>query len=289
MSMLSLSGLEGSRFDRREGVDDALLTLRRRAGAQLRHWTLSVAGAIAIAAGAVLLARSLAAEPRPVPVASAAVRNPWIEIAHPLRFYALDSAEFGREPRAYEARRHREGGGREDSLLFGAAVPGKETSVRVSIYRKGAEAAPDSRFFVEMARQAARSGLSVARSAQPGELPTRFGVMEAADIVLTTSSGEASCLGFLLDAATPGLRISGFACGAPNKPMDRRTLACGVDRLDLIAAGDDRELARFFVTAELARGKGCGGAKGGSSSWLEPGAGKPALRDGDAPRPLARR
>ncbi len=283
MTMLSLSGASSPIF----GASDAPMKALRAMGARARRGALRcAAGALAIAAACVLAGSLLA--PRvdlPSTAAAAPVKPDWTEVKSPLRLYALESAEFGREPRAYQARRRAVGGGRQDTLTFGPARPGVAPGLRVSIYRYGTETPPDPRFFVEIARQAGQAGLSVTHSAQPGDLPTRFGLFQAADINLAGASGEAACLGFQLEAARPGLRISGYACGSPDRPIDRRTLACALDRLDLLGAAGDPDLARWFVATEQARGKGCGGLKGGAVAGLA----RPVLRQSDAARKSARR
>ncbi len=290
MSVWSAPGLEALAFD--TNLRSVLrLASWLRLGGRARHAVWSFLAALAMVGG--LAAAVAALRPAPGSHARAAKQDAaWIDVAAPLRFYALESAEFGREPRLYAARRNVAGGGREDTLAFGPASPGDEPSLRLAIYRIGQEAAPHPRFFVDMARLAAQAGLAVTHSAQPGGMATRFGAFETADISLTSPRGEAACLGYRLEAPAPGLRIAGYACGAPGRPMDRRTLACVLDRLDLVSAGDDQPLARFFVAAEQGRGEGCGGQRGRvqKTSWLDPGVGKPPLRGGDIPRkPPSRR
>ena len=53
------------------------------------------------------------------------------------------------------------------------------------------------------------------------------------------------------------LEIGGFACGTPGNPIDRARLACALDRLDLISAGEDRELRAFFTGAPRQLGAAC--------------------------------
>jgi hypothetical protein len=67
---------------------------------------------------------------------------------------------------------------------------------------------------------------------------------------------EFACLGF---RSTDGkvLEIGGFACGTPGNPIDRARLACALDRLDLISAGEDRELRAFFTGAPRQLGAAC--------------------------------
>jgi hypothetical protein len=208
----------------------------------------------------------------------------WVEFSKPVQVYALQSPEFGKDVRAYEARRHREGGGRQDMLAYGAAEIGQGNSLRISIYRPGAELAPEMPFFVDIARQAGRAGLAVKRSAVPDAMATRFGSFEVADLVLVQGETEASCLGFRLNAGEPELRIAGFACGGA-KVLERPTLACALDRLELLAGGDDKALTKFFIAAEQTRNKACAAqrALGARQSWLDQGGKAPALRASATP------
>jgi hypothetical protein len=83
-------------------------------------------------------------------------------------------------------------------------------------------------------------------------VPTRVGSFDVADCKLASTKGPSDqsspCLGF---RSTDGkvLEIGGFACGTPGNPIDRARLACALDRLDLILAGEDRGLRAFFTGA----------------------------------------
>ncbi len=206
----------------------------------------------------------------------------WVEIVKPFPLYALPSATFGAEPRQFSARRHASGGGRADALVFGAEEPGKGNWLRVEILRSGRESSPDVPFYPEIARQAARSGSSIARSALPDLLQTRFGGVEFADVQVVTGDRFTACIGFRLGRQEPGIAFSGLACGTAVKPMDRQTLACTLDRLDLIASGDYRDLGNFFAERELRRGQDCSGNKTALQAdrpgWLTPVAGALPLK-----------
>ena len=207
------------------------------------------------------------------------VKQAWIDIIQPFQLYALPAPELDKKPRVYTARRHGAGAGRQDCLVFGR-LDGPEPYLRLNIYRIGSEAAPTAAFFVELARRAAEDGAAILRSGQPTPLATRFGDFAAADATLGSPRGEAACLGFRLLSEAPGLRISGYACGTDAAPLDRGALACILDRMDLVSAGEDTELRRFFVEAERRRGAGCGPSHtvlGGKTAWLN-GGGAPALR-----------
>ncbi len=281
MSILVLSGPGGPFLD--------VAGFNRKARARFARWSMYVAGGLVMTGLATIALTGAQSAPAPVatPAPQTAPPPQWAEVHHPLRFYSLQSPDFGREPRVYQARGVQPGGGRQDILLFGPANPGEQPVLRVSVYRKGTERDSEARFYVEMARQAALSGLSIVRSAQPGDMPTRFGVFETADVTMASPAGDAACLGYKLDLTNPGLRISGFACGTPSRPMDRRTLACALDRLDLVSVGADRAAGRFFAGAEQNRGAGCGSAR--SAGWLDSGPVKPDLRPTKAGQALARK
>jgi len=253
------------------GSADRPVRMLRALGARARRAVLQVAAGVGLTVVLALGANAIFATRAPfVPKPAPKPRNTWSEVVGPMQFYSLASADFGKQPRAYQARRN-VGGGRQDVLSYGPAQLGKGLALRLSIYRFGQETPSDGRFFVEIARLAGQAGYSVARSAQPGEMTTRFGAFEVADVALKGGAGQAACLGFETEAASPGLRISGYACGTVERPVDRRILGCALDRLDLVSAGDDQDLARYFVAAELARGKACGGmrpAPEGRTAWL---------------------
>ena len=157
---------------------------------------------------------------------------------------------------AHEARRHNPGGGREDIFTFGA--PGGEHGfARVVAYRIGSEAGPPGTMFLEMARRAAEAGFAVARSAFPAPLPTRFGLLEVADLTLAGEAGEQRCMAWRMVADEQDLRVTGWLCGAEGKPVDRQTLTCFAERLDLPASQTDKGLRAFFSAVERPRSAGC--------------------------------
>ena len=180
-----------------------------------------------------------------------AAKPAWIEIAKPFRLFALEAPDWGREPTTYTAQRHREGGGRRDNLTFGT-FGADQPWLHLTLYRAGSEETTEAPFFVDMARRAAPAGLAVAHMGKPTALSTRFGAFEAAEFTLEAHAGTSGqgtqCLGFRL-ADPKVMRIGGFACGAPGRPIDRARLTCTLDRIDLVAAGDDTEMRAFFTGA----------------------------------------
>jgi hypothetical protein len=203
---------------------------------------------------------SLPVPQQDAPIAAPHVTKPaWVEIAKPLRLFALATPDWGRAPTSYTAQRHRDGAGRRDNLTFGTFGT-DQPWLHLTLYRLGADEALATPFFVDMARRAAPAGLAVARMGQPAPLPTRFGTFEVADFTLAGQVGAAGsgtqCLGFRLPRDKV-LQIGGFACGAPGQPVSRQRLACTLDRIDLISAGDDTDLRGFFTGAPIGPGPAC--------------------------------
>ncbi|MBV9395312.1 MAG: hypothetical protein JOZ84_12975 [Methylobacteriaceae bacterium] len=181
----------------------------------------------------------------------------WLEIQKPFRLFALNAPEWGRDL-AYTAERHRDGGGRRDRLTFGKF--GVSAWLQVTLYRRGFENGDPAPLFVDLARRAGPAGLVVTRLGQPKPLQTRLGSFHVGDVALARATGASGqttpCLGFR-SAEGKVLEIGGFACGTPGNPIDRERLACALERVDLVSAGDDAELRAFFTGAAGQLGAAC--------------------------------
>ena len=226
----------------------------------LQRVVIAVGVAFLFSLGLIVSLLALPAAQQNGPIAAPHVVKPaWLEISRPFRLFALAGSDWGREPTSYTAERHRDGGGRRDHLSFGT-FDSNQPWLHVTLYRIGSEEAVLAPFFVDMARRAAPAGLAVARMGQPDKLPTRFGAFEVADFTLEGRSGASGqstrCLGFRL-AKPDVLQIGGFACGAPGKPIDQARLACMLDRIDLVSAGDDTQMRAFFTGAVGEVGAAC--------------------------------
>jgi hypothetical protein len=201
-----------------------------------------------------------------------APRPEWIDIVRPFQLYALPSPAFGAEPQTFTARRRQSDGDRIDALAYGAAAPGPGNWLQIEIRRIGGTAENPIGFFPEMARMAARSGYAVDRMALPRSHDTRFGAVEIADLQLVDGDKHNACLGFRLPWQEPGIGFAGIACGTALRPLDRPTLACALDRLDLVSSGEDRALAEYFARTESRRGRDCPQSRpppmGKSPEWL---------------------
>lgn len=234
------------------------------------------------------------AEPSPPAVVKAGTASPWGEVNRPIQLFNLTGSAFGKLPLTYRARRRADESERQDTLVYGS-FGGEAPVLALSILRRGRgpEAAP---FFVDLARLAADQGLAVGRSGLPTLVTTRFGGFETADVSVGQGAKGQPCLSFRLRAGPDDaglIALSGLACGTPTKPMDREGLACVLDRVDLVSAGDDTDLRAFFVEAERRRGQGCGGshllAAGSRQTWLDGEAIRPPLKPSGAAGKPSRR
>ena len=142
-------------------------------------------------------------------------------------------------------------------LTFGEFA-GTDPFVRVSVYRHGSEKSADAAFFVDMARRAAQLGLSLGRADFAEAQATRLGDVETAALTMTEGRvTRENCRGFRFSAAQLGLTVAGFACGAGQEAVSGGDLACLLDRLDLVSAGEDRALRDFFAAAQARGARGC--------------------------------
>ncbi|QAY95212.1 hypothetical protein CWB41_05260 [Methylovirgula ligni] len=237
--------------------------------------------AILFAAGLVLICGREAPPSQPETQVVAAPPPEWTDIAHPLALFDLSAPQFAHLPQDYAARRNRLGGGRQDILTFGR-LDGGDPFFRLTLYRVGGEAVPDVPLFVDLVRAAAAIDLAITRSANPANLPTRFGPLETADIDLAAGAAMAvPCLGFRGAGLGGAFRLSGFACGTKARPMSRPALACLIDRLEFDGEGGDPALARYFVESEMNRGRACAGTTRAPdparANWID---------EDDAPPPL---
>jgi hypothetical protein len=180
----------------------------------------------------------------------------WSPILKAAPSFTLDTPLFPRDQASHEARRHNPGGGREDIFVFGTPG-GRQGFARVVAYRIGSEAHAPGTLFLELARRAAEAGYAVARSAFPAPLASRFGLLELADMTLSGADGEHRCLAWRMVADEQDLRVTGWLCGADGKAIDRQTLACFAERLELPASQTDKALRAFFSAAERGRTPGC--------------------------------
>ncbi len=202
--------------------------------------------------------------PAPTMASAPAVQAPpaeWIPIARPAFLFGLAAPELHGLPLVHGARRHREGG-REDILVWGAFA-NEGLHLRLSV-RAGEPAPPGASFFIDLVRRAAEAGFAVTRAGVPDPIATKFGTAEAADVVVEEAA-ERDCLAFRADPPDTALHLRGWLCGSGDRPADRQSLACLLDRLSLREGHDDPALRAAFAAAEERRLPACAGR----TSWLE--------------------
>ncbi len=180
--------------------------------------------------------------------------NPgWSHASRSAPAFDLSQSDQVDKPRSYEVFRHPEGG-RKDILRWVAVAPDDPAgpTAELEVYRPGREfdglsAAP--------AGLAARMGSQGTGALEPaGVLASKFG-----RVTLYRSAGgnqTRSCLGFIKTFDEPRLRISGWTCVGDTLPAQRVLVACMLDRLVLLTAGNEPKTAELFADAELRR-SGC--------------------------------
>jgi hypothetical protein len=163
----------------------------------------------------------------------------------------------------YEIRRHPEGG-RKD--IFRWTDQAGRPAAELEIYRPGSEAdaAKDAR--ADLAAQMHSDGGSDLETA--GVIDSKFGTI-ALFRPAGVPDGAGSCLGFLKQIGDPPLQISGWSCQNPSTPVRRAAIGCLLNRLTLLASGNDPKMAEFFAHAELRRGTCAGSAPSAQSAdWV---------------------
>jgi hypothetical protein len=162
---------------------------------------------------------------------------------------------------SYTILRHPEGG-RKDLLRWigadGAPI------AELEIYRPGGEFddnRPAGSHPAEQMTTAVASGLE-----QAGVVDSKFGAV-ALSRRSGSREGDRSCLGFS-KRLDPGVLMSGWSCQGQTLPARRAAIACTLDRLTLLASGNEPKLAELFARAELRRGARCAGRNTTSADWV---------------------
>jgi hypothetical protein len=182
----------------------------------------------------------------------AAVEQParpeWTTVGKPYPAFHLILTDIVDEQH-YTIRRHSEGGGRKDILSWGE--PGQSARhFMVEVYRPGGELDGFSGALTEIETRAGELA-NVARMRESLPIETKFGPVSTVDF----NYGKANaghCVGFVRTFDEPRLQISGLSCNG-DALVDRSALGCAIDRLTLMSAGSDPDIAKVFAQAELKR------------------------------------
>lgn len=175
--------------------------------------------------------------------AETSARPDWTMANRSMPAFASNQNDLAYKTRSYQISRHPEGG-RRDALRWDGEN-GRPVA-ELEIYRPGGEFEPS----------AVTGGI--------GAIDSKFG-----PVTLLRLSGD-NCLGFLKSVDQPALRISGYVCQGETAASRSAAIACMLNRLSLIAAGNDAKLAELFARAELKR-TDC------RTDWVS-GSDKPSLR-----------
>jgi hypothetical protein len=202
-----------------------------------------------------------------------ATKSAWSIAARAYPAFAVSQFDSPGKTEAYEIRRHPDGG-RKD--VFRWAAQGQAPVAELEIYRPGGELDQSGPPIADIASRMDPNGMRELQAA--GIIDSKFGTVTL--LGLTDRNGDARpCLGFIKGFDQPNLRISGWSCQGDTLPARRAAIGCVLDRLILLAAGNDPKLAELFARAELRRGN-CAppsAAPATSTDWVT-GAQDPRLR-----------
>lgn len=186
-----------------------------------------------------------------------AARPGWTEASRSHPAFAVSRLDSSEKPASYTILRHKEGG-RRDVMRWAGETD--KPLAELEIYREGGEFDVTSPATAGLAVQ---MGLGAASTLeQAGLIETKFG---AVALFRPTGTAPGACLGYLKRNEEPALQISGFSCQGDTLPAQRAAIACTLNRLTLLASGNEPKLAELFARAELRR-RPCEPA--GSTDWL---------------------
>lgn len=158
--------------------------------------------------------------------------------------FAVSQLDSRYKTETYESFRHPEGG-RKD--VFRWADQDNKPIAELEIYRPGSEAGPAN---ADITARMDLDGLRHLEAA--GIIDSKFGTVTLLHPV--GPDAPRACLGFLKRVDEPNFRISGWSCEGSTLPARRAAIACLLNRLILLTAGNDPKLAALFAHAELKRG-----------------------------------
>lgn len=202
-----------------------------------------------------------------------AAKADWSVAARSHPAFAVSQLDSAGKIETYEILRHPDGG-RKDILRW-AASPGEKPIAELELYRPGAEANGLKPPADELAARMDSDGLREIAGA--GMIDSKFGPVALLGFVPDNAK---RCLGFMKNLEAANLRISGWSCQGETVPARRSAIACTLNRLILLTAGNDPKLAELFARAELKRGSCASGtAPALSADWVT-GTQNPRLRGG---------
>jgi hypothetical protein len=213
---------------------------------------------LAYMGGLAILAIVVASLFRTPPVAAAVEPPPtpkWLNVERPYPAFELLMPEFAGLMPDYAILRRTEGTGRKDVLSWGSLADDL-AYVMVEVYRPG----DDGEHFIDAPSEIAARILAYSVTDDvkaAGTLDSKFGPVSLVDFAIARGDKPRRCLGFVRAIQSPMMQIAGWYCSASTEVVDRATVACAIDRLSLVSAGNDPALSAYFARAEIKR-KFCG-------------------------------
>jgi len=175
--------------------------------------------------------------------------------------FAVSSLDSSEKSETYDIFRHPEGG-RKDIFHWGP--PGENPVAELEIYRPGGEFNASEPPDTEIAFRMDPDGRRDLEAA--GVIDSKFG---AVTLLRPTGTPDAkSCLGFFKRVGDPVLQISGWSCQGSGLPARRAAIGCILNRLTMLASGNEPKLAELFARAELKRSSCANAATAVSADWI---------------------
>ncbi|TGD98249.1 hypothetical protein [Methylobacterium nonmethylotrophicum] len=139
---------------------------------------------------------------------------------------------------------------REDTFTAGAFAAQEAPFLRL-VAVEASEPEGEGSLFVSLARRAAEAGgLSVVRTAERGQVATRFGALDTVDATLADAEGKRACTAF---RHTGALRLEGWLCAPLGQLPEPQSVACAVERLGpLPGAGPTPAVAAMLARPRTA-------------------------------------
>jgi hypothetical protein len=189
------------------------------------------------------------------------VKAGWSAATRSVPAFTVSQFDLSYKTDTYRILRHPEGG-RKDVLRW--LAPDGKPAAELEIYRPGGELAESLPAVTESGSEAA------------GLIDSKFGTVTLR--LMDDAAGHRACLSFVKRIEQPHLRISGWSCQGDTLPARRTAIACTLNRLALLTAGNDPKLAELFAHAELRRSD-CAAASAPalSADWVT-GSDNPRLR-----------
>jgi len=206
-------------------------------------------GVLALIAADLFSGAAIDAVEASVPLRS---RDTWGPAVRPQPAFSAPVADLSGHSASYEILRHPEGG-RKDILRWSASL-GDAPLSQIELYRPGPELTAFGPAAAEIAMRIGQGRLETMQAA--GVVETKFGAVALVGFSTEVAGKQQACIGFAHSFETPRMQISGWSCQGGHAQLQRQAVACALDRLTMLSAGNDPKLAELFARAELRRA-GC--------------------------------